>query len=291
MRYVLGIDSSTTATKAVIVDETGAVAGVAASTYTAESPHPLWSEQHPDLWWTATQKAIGAVLAETGIGVAAITAIGLTGQMHGLVLLDADNVPLRPAILWNDQRTAAECDEIRRIVGLERFIQITGNDALTGFTAPKILWVRNHEPDVYGRTAHVLLPKDYVRLKLTGTHGVDRAGGGGTVLFDLAARTWSSEIRDALEIPAAWLPPTHEGPAITGTVTAAAAAATGLAPGTPVVAGGGDQAATAVGTGAIDPGIVTASLGKGCYFRAHTRPTPSVLPRGLAFSRVAIRGS
>ena len=167
--------------------------------------------------------------------------------MHGLVLLDAADTVLRPAILWNDQRTARACDEIREAVGRERLIAITGNDALTGFTAPKLVWVRDQEPDIWSRVAHVLLPKDYVRLRLTGDHAMDKADGAGTILFDLAARDWSPEVVAALRIDPAWLPPTFEGPVVTGTVGATAAAATGLRAGTPVVAGGGDQAANAVG--------------------------------------------
>ncbi len=271
--YVIGIDSSTTATKAVLVRDDGTVVGVASSTYDAEAPHPLWSEQDPDLWWTATQQAIREVLTGSGVTGPEVVAVGLTGQMHGLVLLDESGMPLRQAILWNDQRTGAECDEIRERVGRERLISITGNDALTGFTAPKILWVANHEPEVLARVAHVLLPKDYVRLRLTDEYAMDKAGGGGTILFDLAARTWSPEILELLDIPPEWLPPTFEGPAITGRVTEAAAALTGLTAGTPVVAGGGDQAANAVGTGAVEPGVVTASLGtSGVVFAATDRP-------------------
>ncbi|NNL12788.1 MAG: xylulokinase, partial [Acidimicrobiia bacterium] len=194
MTHVLGIDTSTTATKAILVDETGAVVGEASSEYPFETPHPLWAEQDAGLWWTATIEAIQAVLARTGVSGGDVKAVGLTGQMHGLVLLDEADEPLRPAILWNDQRTGAESDEIRAAVGLDRLIATTGNDALTGFTAPKILWVRNHESDLYARAAHVLLPKDYLRLRLTGTHAMDKAGGAGTVLFDLAARDWSPSV-------------------------------------------------------------------------------------------------
>jgi xylulokinase len=279
MAYVLGLDVSTTATKAVLVAQDGSVAGVGVAEYGYDVPHPLWSEQDPELWWTATGDAIRAVLAATGVAPESIDAIGLTGQMHGLVLLDPADRVLRPAILWNDQRTAAECDQIRRVVGPERLIAITGNDALTGFTAPKLVWVRDHEPSVWSGAAHVLLPKDFVRLRLTGEHAMDKADGAGTILFDLAARDWSAEILDALEIPRAWLPPTFEGPAVTGRVTAAAAAATGLRAGTPVVAGGGDQAANAVGVGAIDPGTVALSLGtSGVVFAATA--SPIVEPRG-----------
>jgi xylulokinase len=204
--------------------------------------------------------------------------------MHGAVLLDRSDVPLRPAILWNDQRTGRECDEIRELVGARRLIELTGNDALTGFTAPKLLWVRRHEPDAWRRVAHLLLPKDYVRLHLTGDHAVDRADGAGTLLFDLAARDWSPEVLAALEIDPAWLPRSAEGPEVTGNVTAAAAEATGLRPGTPVVAGGGDQAANAVGTGAVDPGIVALSLGtSGVVFAATDRPIVEPAGRVHAF--------
>jgi xylulokinase len=279
MSHVLGIDTSTTATKAVLVDTTGSVAGIGTSEYGFDTPRPLWSEQHPDLWWTGTVEAIRSALASTGLDGSAVAAVGLTGQMHGAVLLDAGGVPLRPAILWNDQRTAAECDQIRARVGPERLIELTGNDAVTGLTAPKLLWVREHEPDVWRRIAHVLLPKDYVRLQLTGEYAVDKADGAGTLLFDLAARDWSPEVLDALEIPRAWLPRTFEGPEVTGRITAAAAAATGLRAGTPVVAGGGDQAANAVGVGAVAPGTVALSLGtSGVVFA--TTDGPLFDPRG-----------
>ncbi|MEO7230488.1 MAG: FGGY family carbohydrate kinase, partial [Candidatus Limnocylindrales bacterium] len=224
MSHVLGIDVSTTATKAVLIDESGAVVGVGASAYGFSVPRPLWSEQAPGLWWDGAVDAIRSVLATTGVPGAEVVAVGLTGQMHGAVLLDAAGDVLRPAILWNDQRTAAECDAIRDALGPERLIAITGNDALTGFTAPKLVWVRDHEPDVWRRIAHVLLPKDYLRLRLTGEYGLDKADGAGTLLFDLAARDWSMEILDALGIEPAWMPPTWEGPEITGTVTAEAAA-------------------------------------------------------------------
>jgi xylulokinase len=270
---VLGIDVSTTATKAVLVDEGGTVRSVGTAEYGFSAPRPLWSEQDPAAWWDGAIRAIGSSLATAGASGDDVVAVGLTGQMHGLVLLDEADRVLRPAILWNDQRTAAECDAIRTAVGSERLIEITGNDALTGFTAPKLVWVRDHEPDVWGRAAHVLLPKDYLRLRLTGDHALDKADGAGTLLFDLAMRDWSAEVLKALEIPAAWLPPTFEGPQVTGVITASAAAATGLAPGTPVVAGGGDQAANAVGVGVLGPGEMALSLGtSGVVFAATDRP-------------------
>lgn len=273
MAHVLGIDVSTTATKAVLVDGTGMVRGIGVAEYGFTVPRPLWSEQDPALWWGAAVMAIRSVLSSTGIGGADVAAIGLTGQMHGAVLLDAAGEVLRPAILWNDQRTGAECDAIRTALGPERLVEITGNDALTGFTAPKLVWVRDHEPEVWRRVAHVLLPKDYVRLQLTGEYAIDKADGAGTLLFDLAARDWSPEVLAALGIDPAWMPATREGPEVTGTVTAAAAAATGLRAGTPVVAGGGDQSANAVGVGAVAPGTVALSLGtSGVVFATTDRP-------------------
>jgi xylulokinase len=259
--YVVGIDASTTATKAVLVDAGGAVVAIGSSEYGYDVPQPGWTEQSPELWWDGAVEAVRSVLAATAVSGEEVAAVGLTGQMHGLVLLDERDAVLRPAILWNDQRTAHACDEIREAVGPDRLIAITGNTALTGFTAPKLVWVRDHEPGVWSRVAQVLLPKDYVRLRLTGEHALDKADGAGTLLFDLDARAWSPAILDALRIEPAWLPPTFEGPEVTGRVTAAAAEATGLRAGTPVVAGGGDQAANAVGVGAVEPGVVALSLG------------------------------
>ncbi|HEX2470230.1 MAG TPA: xylulokinase [Candidatus Limnocylindrales bacterium] len=273
MAYVIGIDASTTATKAVLVDAAGQVAAIGTSEYGFDVPQPGWTEQSPELWWDGAVAAIRQVLASTGVRGDDVAAVGLTGQMHGLVLLDATDTVLRPAILWNDQRTAHACEEIRETVGAERLIEITGNTALTGFTAPKLVWVRDHEPDVWSRVAHVLLPKDYVRLRLTGEHALDKADGAGTLLFDLAARDWSTEVTAALGIDPSWLPPTFEGPDVTGVVTAAAAGATGLRAGTSVVAGGGDQAANAVGVGAAEPGVVALSLGtSGVVFATTDRP-------------------
>lgn len=270
---LLGIDVSTTATKALLVDDRGRVLAVASSRYPLATPRPLWAEQDPDLWWLATQQSVGEVLKTARIEPHSVAAVGLTGQMHGLVLLDAAGEVLRPAILWNDQRAAAECEEMRRTLGLARLVEITGNDAFPGFTAPKLLWVRRHEPELYRRIHRVLLPKDYVRLRLTGDYATDRAGAGGTLMLDLGTRDWSVELLEAFDISPDWLPPTHEGTEITGTVSAAAAQRTGLAPGTPVVGGGGDQAAQAVGVGAVEPGIVALTLGtSGVVFAASDRP-------------------
>ncbi len=261
MGYFLGIDVSTTGVKALLVDLHGEVAGSSTSDLPLSTPQPLWSEQDPADWWEGAVKSVRAVLQSTGITGEQVNAVGLTGQMHGLTLLDESGAVLRPAILWNDQRTAAQCEEIRARLGKERLIQLTGNDALTGFTAPKILWVQQNEPEVYRKTRHVLLPKDYVRYRLTGEYAVDRADGAGTILFDIRRRDWSEEMLDALGIPWEWLPKTFEGPEITGRISLEAARLTGLREGTPVSAGGGDQAAQAVGVGAVRPGIVALTLG------------------------------
>jgi xylulokinase len=216
---------------------------------------------------------------ESGVGAEHVTAVGLTGQMHGLVLLDDAGEVLRPAILWNDQRTQAECDEIHARIGRERFIQISGNVALTGFTAPKILWVQKNEPEVYARARHVLLPKDYIRFKLTGEYAMDKADGAGTVLFDLKSRDWSAEVLETLGIDPAWMPRTFEGPVFTGRLTREAALATDLKEGTPVAAGGGDQSAQAVGVGAVEPGVVALTVGtSGVVFA--TTPSALVEPEG-----------
>src|ERR1044071_1806155 len=277
--FFLGIDTSTTSSKALLIDELGAVTAVASSPHTLQTPRPLWSEQDPREWWEAVAASIRSLLEKAGISGEEIAAVGLTGQMHGLVLLDEAGNVLRPAILWNDQRTQSQCDEIHQIMGRERFIQITGNVALTGFTAPKILWVKENEPDVFAKAKHVLLPKDYIRFKLTGEHAMDKADGAGTVLFNLKSRDWSEEILAALDITRHWTAKTFEGPEFTGCVTEQAASLTGLKAGTPVAAGGGDQAAQAVGVGAVQPGIVGLTVGSsGVVFR--TTPSALIEPEG-----------
>ncbi len=279
MSLYLGIDISTTATKALLIDEHGELKAVASSPHTLQTPHPLWSEQDPHEWWIAAAESIRSVLEKAGVGGDSVAALGLTGQMHGLVLLDGSGNVLRPAILWNDQRTQSQCDEIHRRIGKERFIQITGNVALTGFTAPKILWVRENELDVYTKAKHVLLPKDYIRYKLTSEYAMDKADGAGTVLFDLKSRDWSHEVLEALGIDASWMPRTFEGPEFTGRLSKEAAALTGLKPGTPVAAGGGDQAAQAVGVGAVEPGVVALTVGtSGVVFA--TTPSALIEPDG-----------
>src|SRR5215213_1056374 len=243
-RTAIGIDVGTSAVKVIAVAEDGEVLERREIPYPLSTPKPGWSEQDPDDWWAATEQALDGLTD----GVAGI---GLSGQMHGLVTLDASDRPIRPAILWNDQRTGAECAEIEQRVGFDRLVELTGNRALTGFTAPKLLWLRRHEPDVYGRIAHVLLPKDYVRLRLTGEHVTDVADASGTLLFDVAARRWSDEVLEALELPAAWLPRALESSSVSGAT----------AGGVPVAAGAGDQAAGALGVGVASPGRLSLVLG------------------------------
>ncbi len=270
---LLGLDISTTGAKALLLDEAGQVVSSATSPLTLSTPRPLWSEQAPKDWWAGISKSIRLALTQVGLPSSEIAAIGLTGQMHGLVLLDENGEVLRPAILWNDQRTGRQCDEIRARLGKDRLIRITGNDALTGFTAPKILWVQQNEPEIWAKTRHILLPKDFIRYKLTGEFAIDKAGGAGTILFDLKTRTWSEEVTTALEIPPSLLPATFEGPEITGWISQEAASETGLTAGTPVVGGGGDQAAQAVGVGAVQPGIIALTLGtSGVVFAATEEP-------------------
>ncbi len=271
--YFLGIDISTTSAKALIIDTGGQVVRSSSSPLSLSTPQPLWSEQDPLEWWQAVSNSIRAVLAEALVSATEIKSIGLTGQMHGLVMLDQEGQVLRPAILWNDQRTSLQCNQIRERIGRERLIALTGNDALTGFTAPKILWVQQHEEHIYARCRHILLPKDYIRYRLTGEYATDKAGAAGTLLFDLQKRDWSPEMLTALQIDPGLMPLTFEGQEITGEISLAAAAETGLLAGTPVVAGGGDQAAGAVGVGAVIPGIVSLVLGtSGVVFATTEQP-------------------
>ncbi len=273
MNTLLGIDISTTGAKAIVIDDQGKVLATSTHTYSLSTPKPMWSEQDPEDWWQAIQLSIKDVLAAANLGPEDIKGIGLTGQMHGLVLLDAQNKVLRPAILWNDQRTSEQCDEMVAKIGLENLIRITGNPALTGFTAPKILWVQENEPDIYKKIAHILLPKDYVRFKLSGDYAIDCADASGTSLFNITKRGWSEEILSKLEINPKWLPEVFEGTAITGVISSKGAQATGLKPGTPIVGGGGDQAAQAVGVGAVTEGIVALTLGtSGVVFAPTSEP-------------------
>jgi len=275
---LLGIDIGTTGSKAVLLNEDGTVRATATTEYPMATPQPLWAEQNPEDWWTATVASIQEVLSDAG-KPSSIAGVGLTGQMHGLVLLDAHGHVLRPCIMWNDQRTAQECSEITAELTLGRLLQLTGNPVLPGFTAPKILWVKKHEPQVFARIAKVLLPKDYVRFRLTGNYAGDVSDSSGTSLFDVGHRTWSAEMLSALNIPRAWLPDVMESSEVAGRLSAAGAQATGLPRGIPVVAGAGDQAAQALGTGIVREGTVSATLGtSGVVFAASN--TYKIEPEG-----------
>lgn len=262
MTYYLGIDLGTSAVKCILVDDQGAVKSSHSVEYPLLQPQPGWAEQHPEDWWRGTAECIQALLAKSGVQGSEVAGIGLSGQMHGSVFLDRELQVVRPALLWCDQRTAAECEWIEEAVGGQEALgRLTGNKALTGFTAPKAVWLRNNEPENYARTAHLMLPKDYVRLQLTGAFGMDMADASGTLLLDVENRRWSSEVMERLDLPMAWLPPLFESNEIAGHLLPEAAAATGLAAGTPVVAGGGDQACGAVGVGVVRQGIASVALG------------------------------
>jgi xylulokinase len=241
---LVGLDIGTTGVKALALSPDGVVTGRAEEEYPLSTPRPGWAEQDPDEWVRAAEAALARLGGDD-------RSVGLSGQMHGLVVLDSEQRVLRPAILWNDQRTAAECAEIEERIGLGRLIELTGNRALPGFTAPKLLWLRRHEPEVYARIEHVLLPKDYVRLRLTGERATDAADASGTLLFDVPGRRWSDQVLDALELPAAWLPAVYESPDV------------------PAAPGAGDQAAAALGVGVDRPGPLSVVLGtSGVVFAA-----------------------
>lgn len=267
--YLLGIDVGTTGSKAILIDAAGDVVGSSTNEYPLHTPRPNWSEQNPEDWWRASVASIREVLRAIDGRGDRVVGVGLTGQMHGLVLLDKDGRVLRPCILWNDQRTAEQCAQITRRVGPDRVMQLTGNPVLTGFTAPKLLWVEQNEPEVHRSVAGVLLPKDYVRYRLTGERFSDVSDASGTSLFDVAGRRWSDEMLEAVGVPRAWLPQVSESPQVTTRISPGAASETGLAADTPVVGGAGDQSAQAVGTGIVAEGVVSATIGtSGVVFAA-----------------------
>ncbi|MGC8861464.1 MAG: xylulokinase [Armatimonadota bacterium] len=275
MSYLLGIDVGTSGTKALLINAArdGQVVASSTRTYPLYTPKPLWAEQEPEDWWQATIAAIRDIIEQSGVDPKQIKGMGLSGQMHGSVFLDAANNVLRPAILWCDQRTQAECDWIMDTVGREKTIELISNPVLTGFTAGKIVWLRNNEPDVYAQVKKVLLPKDYIRFRLTGEYATEVSDASGTALFNVKKRDWAYEMLDAIGIPAEWMPKAYESPEVTGKVTSEAAALTGLKEGTPVVGGGGDQAAGAVGNGVVEPGIISSTVGtSGVVFAFADKP-------------------
>jgi xylulokinase len=265
--YLLGLDVGTSGVRCIAIDEKGVVRAQASVEHASSSPRPGWSEQRPEDWWQGGRRAIAEVASKIGGDIAGV---GLSGQMHGAVFLDDADQVIRPALLWNDQRTGAQCEAITERVGAGRLIAIAGNPALTGFQAPKILWLRDEEPHAYARLRSVLLPKDYIRLQLTGEKATDASDASGTLLLDLERRGWSREVIDALEIPVESLPRVYEGPDVAGRVREDIASELGLRPGTVVAAGGGDNAAAAVGNGIVSPGLASCSIGTSGVLFAHS---------------------
>lgn len=269
---LIGLDIGTSSAKGVVVDAQGAIVARASRGYPLHVPRPGWTEQNPEDWWAAACEVLQMLMQQCEEPPAGI---GLTGQMHGAVFLDATGEVICPALLWNDQRTGDACNDIENRVGREQLCRITGNPALTGFQAPKILWLRENRPQDYARVAHILLPKDYIRFRLSGVFATDASDAAGTLLLDLKSRDWSDELLAILDIPRAWLPQVFESPEVTGPVSSEGAQASGLAAGTPIVAGAGDNAAAAVGGGVVAPGTALVSVGtSGVVFAHSDQPTP-----------------
>lgn len=273
MKYLLGIDIGTTGVKTLLINRRGSVVGVSIKEYSLDMPQAGWAEQDPGDWWRAVIFSVRDVLRTSGIPPADITGIGLSGQMHGSVFLDNDNSVLRPCILWCDQRTEAECAYIERKIGRKRLIRLAGNPALTGFTAGKVLWVKKNEPDIYRKIRKVLLPKDYIRFRLTGAFATEVSDASGTLFLDVKNRRWSRQVMEESGVPLSFMPECRESTEISGTITQEAGRLTGLKTGTPVVGGGGDQAAQAIGTGIVRPGVVSINIGtSGVVFAYSAKP-------------------
>jgi xylulokinase len=273
MAYLLGIDIGTSGTKTILIDENGKTRASRTVEYPLLTPRPGWAEQKPDDWWKATCESCQAVIAKSRIKPDEIQGVGLSGQMHGSVFLDEKGRVIRPAILWCDARTAAECDEIMTKVGPRRMHELVSNPALAGFTVPKVVWLRNHEPEKYAKVRQILLPKDYVRYKLTGEYAAEVSDAAGTAMFDVKNRRWSEELLKILDIPIEWLPKVYESYDVVGKISGPAAKATGLAKGTPVIGGGADNTCGAVGSGIVVEGRVMTSLGtSGVIFAPTNEP-------------------
>jgi xylulokinase len=285
----VGIDVGTGGTRAVLIDRGGRVVASSASDHAPiNSAHIGWAEQDPNDWWRAAKEAISGVMAVSGVAAREVEAVGLTGQMHGCVMLDADGNVLRPALIWCDQRTQPESDWLTEKIGFERLIELTANPALPNFTLTKLLWVRDHQPEIFAQIAHVMCPKDYVRYRMTGEFAIDMQEASGTLLLDVAHRRWSTEVAEAAGIPMSWLPRLFAGPEICARISAEGATATGLAQGTPVAAGAGDQGAGAVGMGILSPGSVSATIGtSGVVFAATDAPKMDKLGRLHTFCHAA----
>lgn len=270
MAYILGVDIGTSGTKTVLFSEDGVPVASATYEYPLYTPQNGYAEQEPLDWWNAVVNSIKQVIGESGVPAAEIKGIGLSGQMHGLVMLDGDNKVIRRSIIWCDQRTAKEVTEITDKVGADRLIDITANPAITGFTAAKIMWVKNNEPENYEKCRHILLPKDYIRFMLTGEYATEVSDASGMQLLDIPNRCWSDEVLGKLGIDKSLLAKVYESPEITGKITKQAAELTGLAEGTIVVGGAGDNAAAAVGTGVVEDGKAFTTIGSSGVVFAHT---------------------
>ncbi len=278
--FWLGLDIGTGGSRAVIIDEKGAVRSAASADHAPMvQKQPTWAEQDPEDWWRAAQEAVRAALSQGGLSGADIAGVGMSGQMHGAVLLDADHRVLRPSIIWCDQRSQAQADWFTKRIGAKRLKEITCNPALTGFTVPKLLWVRDHEPEIYARTRMLLLPKDYVRFRLTGEFATEVSDASGMLLLDVPRRRWSEEILERLELRLDQLPRVAESQEPSTKISSSAADSTGLKAGTSVVGGGGDQAAGGVGNGITEPGIVSSTIGTSGVLFAHT-DQPHLDPKG-----------
>jgi xylulokinase len=279
MTVAIGLDVGTTGAQAIAVDGEGHVVATGSSDYPLLTPRPQWTEQDPGAWWRAVREALASTVAQVAERGDVVAGVGLTGQMHGSVFLDASGEVIRPAILWNDQRTARQCETITELVGARRLVEITGNPALTGFQAPKLLWLRDEEPDGYARVEHVLLPKDHIRYLLSGELATDASDAAGTLFLDLERRDWSDEVLGALGVPAGWLPRVLESPDVAGALDGRVADELGIPGGTPIAAGGGDNAAAAVGTAIVREGVVSSSIGTSGVLFAHA-DRPAVDPSG-----------
>jgi xylulokinase len=274
------MDVGTGGTRAVIVDENGRLVSGASSEHAPfRTPHPGWAEQDPEDWWRAAQEAIRGAIAAAPEPKQSIAALGLTGQMHGAVMLDENGAVLRPSLIWCDTRTQPECDWLHEKLGYEHLIELTCNPALPNFTLTKLLWVKTHEPEIFAKIRHIMCPKDYVRYRLTGEFAIDVQEASGTLLLDVTHRRWSKEVAEAAGIPESWLPKVYESPEVCARISETASGLTGLNAGTPVVAGAGDQGAGAVGMGILRPGSVSATIGtSGVVFAATAEPTKD--PKG-----------
>ena len=285
MAYLLGVDIGTSGTKTVLFDEMGNIRASDLQEYPLYQPKNGWAEQDPGDWWAATYVSIKNVLAKSGVSPEDVKGVGLSGQMHGLVMLDKDNQVLRRSIIWCDQRSGAECEQITSLIGAKRLIEITANPALTGFTASKIMWVKNHEPEIFDKAAKILLPKDYVRYRLTGEYATEVSDASGMQLLDVPNRCWSDEVLQKLGLNKSMLGKVYESQEVTGTIHSKAAELTGLKVGTPVVGGGGDQAAGAVGNGIVKPGVISSTIGtSGVVFAYSDKVSIDPLGRVHTFS-------